>query len=198
MGLFSQGNNKEFSGMNIYKDTKNRTIYYNRFTKKAYVLKPENFDSYKKYSTRFSLPVIIFMLLSGFVFNSSKVQFEYATALAFGLAFVVYLVIALRFYLSFLPALTILPKFEPEKKLSRIVAMRKTPLGLSIVKTIIIVALGSLLVVNGHMMFANNGDKLTLYLNYILAIVCASIAIMNIYAMCTRSKEVTETKPKKK
>ena len=33
-------------GFNIYHDDKNRTIYYNRLSKRAYIIKPNDFNTF--------------------------------------------------------------------------------------------------------------------------------------------------------
>ena len=53
-------------GFNIYHDDKNRTIYYNRLSKRAYIIKPNDFNTFRTYSMRIFLALAVIVVLFSF------------------------------------------------------------------------------------------------------------------------------------
>ena len=92
-----------FIGKNIYKDKLNRTILYDKLTKKAYILKSSDEKQYSIYSKRFLFPIVAFALL----FTS----FDYLIGL--GAAVLVGIITELFYRYRFLKGLQINKDFTP-------------------------------------------------------------------------------------
>lgn len=187
MGLFSnKKNQEELTGVNIYKDKKNRTIYYNKFTKSAYVLKPQHYASFRRFSTRFLLPILSFILISGIAFDQPILNMPYPIPISIVVSILIYLVIAFKFYRSFLPSLTSLPAFVPIKKDTMIDSLRKADLSKSIVKTVLLILISVLFAVNAQQVYEKNAIEYMLYLNYALSAGAGILALLQLYALITR------------
>lgn len=100
------------AGINIYKDSRNRTVYFDRLTKDGYVITAHNVNQYNFYSKRFLIPLIAFALLSTLNVGGYKLGFGKAALICLGII----IVMEYLFRFRFLKSLTTIPNFRPEKK----------------------------------------------------------------------------------
>ena len=136
------------SGLNIYQDKQRRTIYYDIFTKKGYILKPSSYNQYNFYSKRLFFPIIIFVLCYSIKFGEIKFGLSGSLIAA---ALVLVLVEAF-FRFKFLKSCAVSDHFVPYKKATLITQLQQgsKPSDL-IVRCILYSAFGILLVIYGFM-----------------------------------------------
>ena len=100
------------AGMNVYKDKHNRDVYYDRLTKKAYIINPSDVNQYNFYSRRFFIPIIAFVLL--FSLKIGNIELGYAGAA--GIALIIGIIKEAFFRFRFLKSLSAVPNFQPKEK----------------------------------------------------------------------------------
>lgn len=100
------------AGMNVYKDKHNRDVYYDRLTKKAYIINPSDVNQYNFYSRRFFIPIIAFVLL--FSLKIGNIELGYAGAA--GIALIIGIITEAFFRFRFLKSLSAVPNFQPKEK----------------------------------------------------------------------------------
>lgn len=188
MGIFSGNKDLELSGRNIYGDKKNRVIYLSPITKKAYVLKPMHVKEFNQSKSRFILPIIIFIFISGIAFDKPIIDIPYAPLVAALIALAVYGFFAYRFYYKFLPTLTVLPNFVPEHKNSFLDTARRRSPNVSMLRLGLLLVMAVLFILNGRQVFERTGDMMNLYLNYGLSAIVLILSIVQFYALMTRHK----------
>lgn len=100
------------AGLNVYKDKHNRDVYYDRLTKKAYIINPSDVNQYNFYSRRFFIPIIAFVLL--FSLKIGNIELGYAGAA--GIALIIGIITEAFFRFRFLKSLSAVPNFQPKEK----------------------------------------------------------------------------------
>ena len=130
-------------GLNIYKDSYGRSVFYDRLTKCGYLITPKDANLYVLYSKRFIIPIFIFVMIfestiAGRVLGLSESIFVC-------LAAVMMMEVLFRFH--YLKGLTAIPNFIPTVKEDFMTRMTKDmPKGMLIFKAILYFALSVLLI----------------------------------------------------
>lgn len=139
------GKNK-VTGFNIYKDKKNRDVYYDVFTKEGYVITPNEVTKLNFYQKRFIIPVIIFAL----TYTIDLFGFKFGIVGAGAASLLSFVCIEYFFRFRFLKSMITLPNFVPNKKEDYFHQLAtSSPLSSLIIKGILYIALGVLLIVFG-------------------------------------------------
>ena len=151
---------QHLQGLNIYQDEKGRDIYYDRFiTKKAYLVPPHQAHRFNLFQFRYTLPIIIFILLSTWI----------GSILALLIAAAVFIFLEVLFRVRFLPQLSIAKRFKPTPKepfLKRL--ERNDPKNKLFLKAGLFAAFAILLVLNVH--YSNIDDSFSILAQYILSV----------------------------
>ncbi len=96
-------------GMNIYKDSYGRSIYYDFLTKSGYLITPKDANLYVLYSKRFLIPLLLFIIIYESTIGGRTLGFSESIIVC--LAAVMMMEVLFRFH--FLKHLTIIPNFKP-------------------------------------------------------------------------------------
>lgn len=102
------------SGYHIYQDKQKRNVYYDIFTKKAYILRPSAMKQYNFYSKRLFFPIIVFVLCYSIQFGEIKL----GIAGSLSAAALIFAIIECFFRFRFLASLSISTHFVPYGKSS--------------------------------------------------------------------------------
>lgn len=152
-------NKQQPIGFNLYADNGGRTIYYDRFSKQAYLISKKEETKYFFFSSR---PV------SAFVVGFIAYYFSKSWPITIFAAIVTYLTLLFFFRKMFLADLAIVPKFIPSKKDP---LYKRLAEAFSAKKIVLIILLAYALaigtIVNVQL---TNYDYLTKIFNYVLAI----------------------------
>lgn len=169
--------NQHIQGFNIYQDEKGRDIYYDRFfTKKAYLVSAHYARGFTMFQFRFTLPIILFILLS--------VWFGSIAALVASIA--VYLFLEVLFRIRFLPQLSIVKRYKPVAKppfMQRLAG--HDPKNRLFLKACLFAAFSILLVLN--VQYSNITDNLSIIIQYILSL--ASLIMSGLYMIIAIRKK---------
>lgn len=132
------------SGMHIYRDKKNRSIYYDVLTKKAYVLTSADAKTYTIYAQRFFIALAIAVLIMALTYEN------HANLMLFGplAALVIYGLMEWRFRV-FLNTCNQIP-VKLDEWVGREQLSAQEPKSRLITKTILLVALAILIIVNAY------------------------------------------------
>ncbi len=131
-------------GFSIYHDDKNRTIYYHRFSKRAYVIKPGDFQLYRTYSMRFFLALAVVVVL--FSFSDS---FLANPLFAIGVGIIVFAVLQVKFN-GFLKRCTSIANFDPTNAYGHIQLLAMEENKRMILKIVLFLALAVLVIYNSY------------------------------------------------
>ena len=101
----TQLNTKDLTGFNIY-HTKNQTIYWDRFTKTAYIISKSDVASFSTWQLKAPLAVMLSMIL---------ILFGTSYSVAFTVAIVAYIVATIIFRVKYLPGLPVSLKWQKPK-----------------------------------------------------------------------------------
>lgn len=160
---------EKIGGFSVYRDDKNRPIYYNRFNHNGYVLS-DNSKSFKTFNSRFMLGFIA--IIFGYIFNLPL-------WMSIILGIVVYLVMEFKFR-KFLNTLPVIPNFQPKKRTSVVDSEAGLSTKKIITKIVLYFAISVLLIVNAY---SSKYTGLILYLNYALSIITFITGIIEIRAL---------------
>lgn len=163
------------SGVNIYKDEKGRTIYFNIFDKNGYVL--DGYEKgYKKLSSRYALAAIsgIFAFLLNF-----------SVLVSIGVVFFVVIYFEVRFRL-FLKRLTIIKGFHPAARVSKVSADQKDQTSKMILRIILLLILVVLIPINA---INNNYQDFFLYINYAFTALALLLTLYYSYILYIKLKK---------
>lgn len=161
-------------GFNIYHDHKNRTIYYNRFNKKGYVIRLDDMRLYRVYSARFIIALAAAVLL--FTFTDT---FLAIPAIAIGLGVIVYAVMEYKFRML-LRGCTMLANFNPKEAYGQFQILSIDAMGRLVTKIILFLALGVLLILNAY---DQGYEGAALFISWVFAAYAAIEAIVQIIAI---------------
>lgn len=162
-------------GINVFQDEKGRSVYFNRFNKKGYVL-TEYEKAYRPYALRFFLG--IFAGILGYMFDLPLL-----ISSLIGVAVYIFMEIRFRLFLKDLPQLV---NFKPMKRQSRLEAEKAEDVKKLILKTILYAALGGLLLANAIL----EGYKdVILYANITIAVFGFIMALIEIRAIVIKLKK---------
>lgn len=161
-------NDDKIGGFSVYRDDKNRPIYYNRFNHNGYVLS-DNAKLFKTFNSRFMLGFIA--TIFGYIFNLPL-------WLCVTLGIIVYLVMEFKFR-KFLNKLPVIPNFQPKKRTSIVDSEAGLSTKKIITKMILYFTISILLIVNAY---SSNYTGLILYLNYALSVITFITGIIEIRA----------------
>ena len=140
----SKSNTPVLSGMHIYKDNKNRSIYYDVLTKKAYVITNADVKSYSIYAQRFFIALALAVLIMALTYE------DHSNLMIFGplVALVVYGLMEWRFRV-FLNTCNQIP-VKLEQWVGREQLSAQEPKSRLITKTVLLIALAVLIIVNAY------------------------------------------------
>ena len=165
------------NGMLIYQEKK-RTVYYDIFTKKGYIITNLDVRTYLIYSTRYSL----FALLGFFLYYLTN-----AIEISFLIPIMLLLVAEILFRTTYLYRLTSIKNYERPKKAGYI---EETANNESYIKIVLLIVLGILLAIMiGNNM--NNGlykTRILVIMAYIVTYGALFIALLNIVALYKKIK----------
>lgn len=178
--LFTNPEQTTLSGLHIYKDKKGRNVYLNRFNKTGYIITDADEKSYRMYSMRFVLGIIVFILLNGFVLS------PLLSALA---GVVVYVILEIRFRTKFLPDLTQVPNFEPASKESPLIVASREEKKRIMMKCVLYLAFSILMAINTYLQ-AQQGES-TQFMQMIGYLVALAGAAMFVFEGLALSKKKT-------
>ena len=135
------------TGFNIYKDGKNRDIYYDMLTKEGYVITKYEVSKMNFYQKRFILPIIIFSL----TYTIDLFGFKFGVLGAGAAALLTLVCTEFFFRFRFLNKMMVVPNFVPNKQENYFHQLaNSSPLSSLIVKGLLYIALGVLLVLFGY------------------------------------------------
>lgn len=135
------------TGFNIYKDKRNRDVYYDAIAKEGYVITPETVGKLNFYQKRFILPIVIFAL----TYTIDIFGFKFGIMGAGAAALLTLVCTEYMFRFRFLKTMIALPNFVPNKKEDYFHQLANgSPLSNLLIKGVLYIALGVLLVVFGY------------------------------------------------
>lgn len=159
-------------GMNIYKDSYGRTVYYDQLTKSGYLITPKDSNLYVLYSKRFIIPIFLFVLIYESTIGGRTLGFSESILVC--LAAMMMMEVLFRFH--YLKNLTVIPNFKPTAKEDFITRMTKDAAkGMLAMKAGLYIALSALLVL---LAYSENYDGALFIICLILAAVVALIAVI--------------------
>lgn len=174
----SAGKNKTqtsmIGGFSVYHDDKNRTIYYNRITKRAFVIKPNDFNTFQTYNMRIFLALAVIIVL--FSFSNT---FLANPIFAIGIGVLVFAVLQIKFN-GFLNRCTSIAHFDTKRAYGHIQILSTEEAKRIILKVILFIALAVLVVYNSY---AQNYNALSLVISWLLAIYAAFQVIVLLAAL---------------
>lgn len=136
------------TGFNIYKDKKNRDIYYDTFSKEGYVITPNDVSQLNFYQKRFILPVIIFAL----TYTIDLFGFKFGVMGAGAAAILSFVCVEYFFRFRFLKSMITIPNFVPNKQEDYFHQVATSaPFATLILKGLLYIALGVALVIFGYL-----------------------------------------------
>lgn len=165
----------EIGGMNVYFDSRQRPVYYDRFSKRAYLLKDVE-KTYQLYSMRFFLGIAAIVIIYAF-------KLPLWLCVVLGIAVYAFMEFKFRRFLSNLTQMT---NFVLEKKISKVDAERQKPLNKVILKIVLFILLATLLVINVKQ---QGYTGVVLYLNYAFAVASVFMALFELFACLTKNKK---------
>lgn len=159
-------------GLNIYKDSYGRSVFYDRLTKCGYLITPKDANLYALYSKRLIIPIFIFVLI--FESTIAGVTLGLSESIFVCLAAVMMMEVLFRFH--YLKGLTPIPNFKPTAKEDFITRMTKDmPKGMLIFKAILYFALAVLLIL---LAYSENYDMELFSLCVIVSFIVVIIGIV--------------------
>jgi len=130
-------------GLNIYKDSFGRSIFYDRLTKTGYLITPKDANLYVLYSKRFIIPIFIFVL----IFESTIGGFTIGLTESIFVCFASIMMMEILFRFHYLKGLTSIPNFKPAAREDFMTRMTKDmPKGMLLYKAILYFVLTALLI----------------------------------------------------
>ena len=160
---------EKIGGFGVYRDDKGRPVYWNRFSKTAYLLTGKT-KPFRTYSSRIYVGIIAGALT--YVFNLPPV-----VCIAIGL--VVFLAMEWKFR-SFLKTLPEIKNFNPKNHVNKIESESK----MDTYKIVIKVILAALMIVLIYLNAMQQGfTGFFLYMNYGLCVVAAIIIVLEVRAL---------------
>lgn len=164
-------------GFNIYHDDKNRTIYYNRFSHQAYIIKPQDFNTFRTYSMRFffalALVIVLFSFSDTFLANP---------LFAIGVGVIVLLILQVKFHF-FLNRCTSINNFDTKRAYSHIPLLAMEEPRRILLKILLFGALAVLVVFNSYQ---QQYEGLSLIVTWLVAAYALFQVIVQIVALCYR------------
>ena len=169
----------QLRGLSIYQDPKRGTIFYDIFTRRAFILTASDLKTYMTYSSMF--PVCI--LIGVGIMYLFKLDFLYSLLFA-GIA---YLVMMILFRVLFFYKLPEVENWKPIKKDNLIEYLAKEYSSKRLlVLAILLILLTILMPINANM---EKMEGVTLYGSYLCALVTGIGTIIVIIAMITKKKK---------
>ena len=164
------------TGFNIYKDKKNRDVYYDSFTKEGYVITSAEVAKLNFYQKRFIIPVIIFAL----TYTIDLFGFKFGIMGAAAASLISFVCAEYFFRFRFLKSMIILPNFVPNKQEDYFHQLAtSSPLSTLIIKGLLYIALGILLIVFGYQ---ENFQTFEWVVCIIITIVLVVVGCFQLYA----------------
>lgn len=161
-------------GFNVYHDDKNRTIYYNRFSKRAYIIKPNDFSTFQTYNMRIFLTLAVIIVL--FSFSDT---FLANPVFAIGVGILVFAVLQVKFN-GFLKHCTSIANFNTKEAYGHIQILAVEDTKKILLKIVLFVALACLVVYNSYV---QNYNTLSLIISWLLAAYAAFQVAMELIAL---------------
>lgn len=162
------------SGLHIYKDERNRPVYYDVFSKTGYILS-NNEARYKQYSMRFMMGIIGFILMM--LFNM-PILVDFAVGIA------VYIFMEVKFR-KFLKTLVRIENFKCDEKMKSQQSIKTLDTNKVVIKMILLIALSVLIIINAQ----NEGyTGWLLYLNYVISILSFIFALYHAKELISRKQ----------
>lgn len=165
---------QKVSGINVFYDSKDRPIYFDRFSKNGYLIKDVE-KTYNFYSMRFAIGIIGAII--SYAFNLS-------IGICIGIGVVLYVFMEFQFR-RFLRNLTVYKNFKPEKKISRIEAEMSMETNKIALKSFLFIVLAILLVLN---CIQEQYTGIVMIINYILAAISVLYALFDFYVLIKKNK----------
>ena len=165
---------KDLGGLSIYHDQKNRTIYYSRFLKKAYIIDDSDVGKYTFYSYRFIGAILLFTLLS-YLSDSFPMPLKLGIAIAF------YVLMTVAFYTRFLPSLRTARDFEKPARLSIVASLAASNSKGTLFIYILFCIAGAVLLYWNTVQLGYQG--ITLYLTYVIEFLFLAFGVCNLLAI---------------
>lgn len=128
------------SGFSVYHDEKNRTIYYNRLTRRGYVIKPRDFGTFRTFNMRLFAAFAVIVLL--FSLENAFTSMPY---IPIAIGIIVYAVMQYKFS-SFLKQCTMVAHFDPKKAYGQIQILSVTPVKSLFLRALLYIVLAILIV----------------------------------------------------
>lgn len=162
------------SGMHIYKDERQRPVYYDIFSKTGYIL-ANNEARYKQFSMRFMMGIIGFVLMM--LFNMPL-----WVDIVVGLG--VYGFMEYKFR-KFLKTLVHVENFKCDEKMKSQQSIKTLDTNKVVIKMVLLIALSVLIIINAQ----NEGYKgWLLYLNYLISVLTFIFALYHAKELISRKQ----------
>ncbi len=167
-----QKTNSTVAGRNVYQTDSGKNVLYNKRTKTGYVIREKDEKSFRIYHNRYAMAIAVFML-----FYSLFPNLLYTSIISVGFA----VVLEIRYRRSFLPNLVKIENFKPRKQITLVEGIAQThDKKKCITLTILYLALGILMVLNGYQSHHTN---LFLVIDYTMLAFTLYMAIIYIKAI---------------
>lgn len=167
----------QISGFNVYKDRKNRDIYYDMITKKGYVITKDDMGQFNFYSRRLFVPIIALILLAPLKIGGVEIGFTKAAIIS-----LVLMIITELFYrFRFLRSLKVVPNFQPEKRSGYIEQLSNSAEKSNlIIRSLLYIALSILVLVFGYL---SGFDNIEWIICIVVSVCAAVMGIINVLAV---------------
>lgn len=167
------------TGLHIYRDKRNRAIYYDVFTKNGYVIPTQMYAKYRTFSMRF---------LIGFLVAASLAIYLLPPVPSIILGLIAYLGMEIYFRKTFFPQLTILPNFVPEAKESYSSVLVKEKTSILCIKILLLIAFAVLLVVQLYVK-ETEPSAVQSAMSYIAAVLALCYALYHVFVIIKKLKK---------
>lgn len=167
------------SGRNIFKNSKNQTIYYSKSKKIGYVIPESDFNQFRTMQNRYVLGAIAAIFLNIFA------DISYWICGLVGIALI--LILEYNFRCKLLAKFTQFANFVPEKSKSTMDILADEDRNRLILKTVLWFALSVLLILN--LFSLENKDALVVGASVLFSIYAFYVAIMQIRAIIHKGKK---------
>ena len=170
------------TGFNIYKDKRNRDVYYDVISKQGYIISQSDVSRLNFYQKRYIIPVVIFAL----TYTIDLFGFKFGVIGASAVSLLSFIVTEYFFRFRFLKSMITVPNFIPNKQEDYFHQLAtSSPLSSLILKGILYIILGCMLVVFG---IQENFKTLEWIVCIIITIILVIVGIFQLYASYLKKK----------
>lgn len=164
-------------GINIFKDSLGRVVFYDHLTKSGYLITKKDANLYNLYSKRFVVPIFIFVL----IYQSTIGGQTLGLSESIFVCFFAVLFMETLFRMYFLKSLTLIPNFHPNIKEDFITRMTKgAPKGMLTLKASLYFILAILILL---LAYTENYDQNLWIVCIIASTAISAVAVIYLIAL---------------